>query len=407
MIIDRKQQLLILNGKVYSAKEIHEMACKIKAGVICLPADYAPFEKGDDNTAYSSSDGTVKESGSKLPSARDLVKDIESKDIEAYRDLFLFLEQWFDDSSYIRVHTSGSTGKPKEQFVEKDRMTQSACMTGEYLQLQSGDTALLCMNLRYIGAMMMVVRSLVFGLNLTVCSASGHPLKNQPAIRFTAMVPLQVYNTLLEPDECTHFKDTGIVLIGGGPVSPELEEQLKSFPNAIYSTYGMTETLSHIALRRLSGPSASQRYYPFQSVQLSLSPDNTLQIDAPRVVDGTLQTNDIARIYQDGSFTILGRKDNTINTGGVKVQIEQLEKKLSGSIPMPFAITSTKDPKLGEKIILLLEAEVYPAEIEAAVNELLSPYERPKQIMCINKIPLTENGKTDRAECKRIAEEKE
>lgn len=407
MIIDRKQQLLILNGKVYSAKDIDEIAYKMKAGVICLPADYAPFEKGDDNAANSNSDGTVKESGSRLYTDIPLFKDLEKEEVEAYRELFLFLEQWFDDSPYIKVHTSGSTGKPKEQFVEKDRMTQSACMTGEYLQLQSGDTALLCMNLRYIGAMMMVVRSLVFGLNLAVCSASGHPLKNQPAVRFTAMVPLQVYNTFLEPEECTRFKDTGIVLIGGGPVSSELEEQLKSFPNAIYSTYGMTETLSHIALRRLSGPSASQRYYPFQSVQLSLSPDNTLQIDAPRVVNGTLQTNDIARIYPDGSFTILGRKDNTINTGGVKVQIEQLEKKLFGSIPIPFAITSAKDPKLGEKIVLLLEADVYLAEIEVAVNELLSPYERPKKIMCINKIPLTENGKTDRAECKRIAAEKE
>lgn len=407
MIIDRKQQLLILNGKVYSAKDINEIACKIKAGVICLPADYAPFEKGDDNTAYSNSDATIKESGRQVYTEIPLFKDLKKEDIEAYKDLFLFLEGWFDNSPYIRVHTSGSTGKPKEQLVEKDRMTQSACMTCEFLQLQSGDTALLCMNLRYIGAMMMVVRSLVFGLNLTVCSASGHPLKDQPAVRFTAMVPLQVYNTLLEPEECTRFKNTGIVLIGGGPVSCELEEQLKSFPNAIYSTYGMTETLSHIALRRLSGASASQYYYPFQSVQLSLSSDNTLQIDATRVVDGTLQTNDIARIYPDGSFTILGRKDNTINTGGVKVQIEQLEKKLSGSIPMPFAITSTKDPKLGEKIVLLLEAEVYPVEIEAAVNGLLSPYERPKQIMCINKIPLTENGKTDRAECKKIAEEKE
>lgn len=273
-----------------------------------------------------------------------------------HKDLFLFLDQWFDDSPYIRVHTSGSTGAPKERLVKKDQMVQSARLTCEFLNLQEGNTALLCMNLRYIGAMMMVVRSLIAGLDLIVRPASGHPLKEMKnPVSFVAMVPLQVYDTLQVAEERELFSRCGTVLIGGGPVSPELEREIQYLPNAVYSTYGMTETLSHIALRRLNGSLASDRYYPFASVQLSLSPDRTLVIDAPLVCDEQLETNDIVQFYPDGSFVILGRKDNTINTGGVKVQAEQVEKKLSTLISASFAITSVPDPKLGEKIVLLLE----------------------------------------------------
>ncbi len=359
MITDRKKQILILDGKPYTASEIHELACQGSIG---------------------------------------------TENAEAYRDLFLFLEQWFDSSPYLRVHTSGSTGKPKEQFVEKSRMIQSACMTCEYLNLQQGDTALLCMNLRYIGAMMMVVRALVSGLNLTVCNASGHPFDTQPSVHFTAMVPLQVYNTLQKKEERAKFKNTSIVLVGGGPVSLELEEELRDFPNAVYSTYGMTETLSHIALRRLSGSLASERYYPFSSVHLSLSPDETLVIDAPFIAKETLSTNDIARIYADGSFVILGRKDNTINTGGIKIQAEQIEKKLSTVFSTAYAITSVPDPKLGEKIVLLVERFEKTDDIETKIKNLLPPYERPKQILYIDILPLTENGKINRAACKKLAE---
>ena len=177
------------------------------------------------------------------------------------------------------------------------------------------------MNLRYIGAMMVVVRSLVAGLNLIVRPASGHPLSdiNEP-LKFAAMVPLQVYNTLQVLEEKERLKQTDILIIGGGAVDARLEADIQSLPGAVYSTYGMTETLSHIALRRLNGPAASEHYHPFSSVHLSLSPENTLVIEAPLVCADILQTNDIARIHPDGSFSILGRKDNVINSGGIKIQ---------------------------------------------------------------------------------------
>lgn len=375
MKTDCKHQMLILEGKTYSANEIREIACQIR-------------RVSDDSTgALSSLD-------------RDLAYFVP------YKDLFFFLERWFDESPYLCVHTSGSTGKPKELFVEKVRMIQSARMTCEYLDLRAGHTALLCMNLRYIGAMMMVVRALLTSMNLIVRTPSGHPFKDiKEPVHFVAMVPMQVYNTLRVTEECYKLKGAEKVLVGGGLISPELEKELRCFPNAIYSTYGMTETLSHIALRRLSGSSASECYYPFSSVHLSLAGDDTLQIDAPLVLEGTLKTNDIARLYPDGSFVILGRKDNVINTGGVKIQVEQVEKKLSEFISVAFALTSVSDPKLGERIVLLLESKDCPDQIKSDINSELSPYERPKDILLVSILPMTENGKVDRPACKRMAEQ--
>ncbi len=407
MELDRRHQVLVLNGERYSRKALLELIQEVKS---------LPDFKISSSSSSSLSDGldAIKPIFPKLSclisskpcypisstpfchDGKELVTEQiglsqnhdRLTELLLYKDLFLFLDQWFDDSPYICVHTSGSTGAPKERFVKKDQMIQSARLTCEFLNLQEGDTALLCMNLRYIGAMMMVVRALVAGLNLIVRPASGHPLREMKSpVNFVAMVPLQVYDTFQVAEERELFSRCGTVLIGGGPVSSELEREIQPLPNAVYSTYGMTETLSHIALRRLNGSSASDRYYPFASVQLSLSPDRTLVIDAPLVCDEQLETNDIVRLYPDGSFVILGRKDNTINTGGVKVQAEQLEKKLSTLISVPFAITSVPDPKLGEKIILLLEKATASLKKDELKSSILNLEEREKSIRQLAEHP--------------------
>ena len=196
-------------------------------------------------------------------------------------DLQAFLAEWHDPSPFLEVQTSGSTGTPKRMRVRKDRMLNSARLTCDYLGLKKGDKALLCMPLRYIAGKMMVVRSLYAGLDLEVCEPSGHPLADwgDTPLRFVAMIPLQVYNTLRVPEERKRLEQTDILIIGGGAIDAALEQEIRQMPNTVYSTYGMTETLSHIALRRLNGPEASPYYHPFPSVTLSLSPDNTLVID--------------------------------------------------------------------------------------------------------------------------------
>ena len=357
MIFDRQRQRLLLQGKEYTAGDISRLVAE--GAENCPPALW---------------------------------------------DLYFFLEKWFDASPVIIVHTSGSTGTPKELVVRKDRMMQSARLTCEFLNLQAGDTALLCMNLRYIGAMMVVVRSLVAGLNLIVRPASGHPLSDiEEPLRFAAMVPLQVYNTLRVPEEKERLEQTDILIIGGGAVDDSLEAEMSALPTAIYSTYGMTETLSHIALRRLNGDTASKHYYPFPTVELSLSAESTLVIKAPLICGEVLQTNDIACIYPDGSFTIAGRKDNVINSGGIKIQAEEMEKRLRPFIPVPFVVTSVPDPRLGQALTLLIAGQVDVRELESKLQTVLDAYHRPRHIFMTESIPQTENGKTDRAGCRILA----
>ena len=169
-----------------------------------------------------------------------------------------FISDWKSPSPYLEVQTSGSTGVPKRITVRKEQMANSARLTCDYLGLRQRDKALLCMPLRYIAGKMMVVRSLVAGLDLIVREPSGHPMADiDMPLRFAAMIPLQVYNTLQVPEERERLCQTEILIIGGGSIDRELEAQIQELPICVYSTYGMTETLSHIALRRLNGPEAS------------------------------------------------------------------------------------------------------------------------------------------------------
>jgi len=346
-------------------------------------------------------------------------------------DLQAFLDDWKSASPYLEVQTSGSTGTPKRIMVRKEQMVNSARLTCDYLGLQQGDKALLCMPLRYIAGKMMVVRSLVAGLDLVLREPSGHPMADiDMPLRFAAMIPLQVYNTLQVPEERERLCQTDILIIGGGSIDRELEARIQELPIRVYSTYGMTETLSHIALRRLNGPDASPYYTPFPSVKLSLSTDNTLVINAPLVADETLVTNDVAELLPDGRFRILGRKDNIINSGGIKIQTELVEEALRPVIPANFAITSVPDPKFGEVMVLLVTAgndrfpdkeaassliEELPlplpenslfSELKEKISETLPKYQRPKHILQVETIPFTGSGKIDRAACRKLATER-
>ena len=197
-----------------------------------------------------------------------------------------FLSEWNNGSDRVLVHTSGSTGKPKPMMVEKKRMLNSARITCDFLGLKPGDSALLCMSLDYIAGKMVVVRSIERHLHLISVSPSGHPLKDvNEEITFAAMVPMQVYNTLQVPEERERLCRIRHLIIGGGAIDAALEQELRSLPGniAIWSTYGMTETLSHIALRRINGAEASEWYQPFDSVKISQTEEGCLVIDAPLV----------------------------------------------------------------------------------------------------------------------------
>ena len=328
-----------------------------------------------------------------------------------------FLSEWNNDSDRVLVHTSGSTGKPKLMMVEKKRMLNSARITCDFLGLKPGDSALLCMSLDYIAGKMVVVRSIERHLHLISVPPSGHPLKDvNKEITFAAMVPMQVYNTLQVPEERERLCHIRHLIIGGGAIDAALEKELKSFPGniAIWSTYGMTETLSHIALRRINGDEASEWYEPFDSVHISQTEEGCLVIDAPQVCAETLVTNDIVEIepyiynkVEKLRFRIKGRKDNVICSGGIKIQIEEVETLLKPHLEKPFMLAKKKDEKFGEIAVLLTEDEDIK-KVEATVRRLLSDesekssdhkkykYWIPKEFRYVEHLPLTETGKPKR-----------
>lgn len=341
-----------------------------------------------------------------------------------------FLSEWNNDSDRVLVHTSGSTGKPKPMMVEKKRMLNSARITCDFLGLKPGDSALLCMSLDYIAGKMVVVRSIERHLHLISVSPSGHPLKNidmkdvngkdvNGEITFAAMVPMQVYNTLQVPEERERLTHIRHLIIGGGAIDASLEKELQALPGniAIWSTYGMTETLSHIALRRINGDEASEWYQPFDSVKISQTEEGCLVIDAPLVCAETLVTNDIVEIesyiynkVEKLRFRIKGRKDNVICSGGIKIQIEEVEALLKPYLEKPFMLAKKKDEKFGEIAVLLTEDEDLK-KVEATIRRLLSgksddsnksseskshKYWIPREFRYVEHLPLTETGKPKR-----------
>ena len=345
---------------------------------------------------------------------RDNLSEIEN---ESVRD---FLIEWFSDSPTVNLHTSGSTGVPKLIVAEKSRMIASAKMTLDYLNLKRGDTALLCLSVNYIAGKMMIVRAIVGGLNLLIGDLSSNPLQNEERhIDFAAMVPLQVYNSFR--DKNGRFSRIGKVIIGGGAIDRNEENLYSTLPNEIYATYGMTETLSHIAMRRINGDKRSPYFTPMDEVDVKVKEEKdenigTLVINAPRLCAETLYTNDNVEMRSDGTFRILGRKDNVVCSGGIKLQIEEIEAKLANIINVDFAISSKPDEKLGEKLVLVIEdsKERHVATSSSALlssylgfdlTSCLEKYEIPKEVFYILHLPRTESGKIARAALKQMLSE--
>lgn len=322
----------------------------------------------------------------------------------------VFLAEWCDESPKIIVHTSGSTGQPKSIEVEKRRMQASALMTLRFLRLSPGDSALLCMPLRYIAGKMMVVRTIVGNLSLRLIPPTSHPLRtlaiekahgNKALPKFLALTPMQALATLEVEAEKDIFQRIPCIIIGGGAITPRLHAALQCCQGEVYSTYGMTETLSHIAMRRLNGPDQCDTYTPLPGVKITTNNNGCLVIDASDLCPNTLVTNDLCKIHPDGTFSILGRRDNVICSGGIKLSLETLESKL-GEIGCPYMLTYVNDAHLGEALALIHTKQ---RPDESLFLSRLDQYERPRHIIRVKRLPLTETGKPARAEAHGIAEE--
>lgn len=322
-------------------------------------------------------------------------------------DVIDFLAQWYGPQNVITVQTSGSTGPPKAIFLEKKFVAQSALRTLEFFNLKSGQRILLCLPLRYIAGKLMVIRALLGGLDLCTAEPSDDfaflaQCRDTP-FRFAAMVPNQVTKLLEYPER---FEALGALLIGGSALPAILDTELQTVPTACFASYGMTETATHIALRRINGPDGSDFFHCLAGISVGLSPEGCLTIDMPGLngfgpdesdMSGApLTTNDLAELIDRTTFRILGRADHVIISGGIKYFPETIEKKLENAIEQPFFIGSLPDEILGRRMVLVIEA-VPDNLLEKRVTQLfvqyLDRYERPKKIVFKKPFKRTETGK--------------
>jgi O-succinylbenzoic acid--CoA ligase len=299
-----------------------------------------------------------------------------------------FLLDWFDDKRYIEMNTSGSTGKPKLIKVDKQAMVRSALATGDFFDLKPGDKVLHCLPANYVAGKMMLIRGFILGLEIDFVAPSSHPLaKIDHDYDFAALVPMQAQYSL---DKLKHIKK---IIIGGAKITKPLEQKLlKIKKSEIYETYGMTETITHIAARKMG----EESFTVFPNVMLSLDDKNCLLIKAPSVSPDIIETNDIVEMVSENQFIWLGRYDNVVNSGGIKLIPEQIEEKLATRIPRRYFVSGKPDPVLGERLVLIVEGE--EMTIEESVFENLDKYEKPKEIHFVKHFQETPTGKIIRKE---------
>ncbi|MFD2516325.1 AMP-binding protein [Salinimicrobium flavum] len=310
-----------------------------------------------------------------------------------------FLLDWLNEKDYIEVKTSGSTGAPKMVRIRKQFMINSAKATGKFFDLHAGTTALHCLPVNFIAGKMMLVRAMVLGWHIDLVPPKANPLDQVFKIYdFCAMTPFQLDNSL------GRLHLIRKLIVGGGTVSSTLREHVQGLATEVYETYGMTETVTHIAARRVNPKKKKEEVLPFTvlpNVSISTDERDCLVITAPQIAEDPIITNDVVEMISSRSFIWKGRYDNVINSGGVKLFPEEIEAKLAPHIPHRFFVTSLPDPSLGEKLILMVESDFSETALNNLEREIrsiekLEKYEVPKKIYFVEKFEETSNGKIHR-----------
>lgn len=320
------------------------------------------------------------------------------KEGEAYEKVTgNFLIDWLNKDDFLYVNTSGSTGQPKAVKLKKQAMVNSAIATGDFLGLQPGDTAIDCLPSYYIAGKMMLVRAMILGLEIDCVEPSAHPIFDyEKHYDFCAMIPLQLKHTI------NYTGRIKTIIVGGSKITKPLLEKIKGCTSKFYETYGMTETVTHVAVRQLAskGHKGEPFFKALPHVTFSQDDRKCLVINASKLVKEELTTNDIVDLKSETSFKLLGRYDNVINSGSVKLFPEQIEDKLQPVIDERFIVAGEDDATLGEKLILIVENPRDSIEsIENRIKQLkgLTRFEVPKKIYTIDKFSETVNGKIQRS----------
>lgn len=341
-----------------------------------------------------------------MPHLCPMLHFLPSASAETRRVASDFVEAWEVGTGTFSLTTSGSTGIPKTISVLRTRMEVSAAATAEALGLAPGQAALVCLNPAYIGGKMALVRGLLLGWDVYLTEPGARALADWPLPAppyHASLVPLQLETTLTDPILRTRLEGMHSVLVGGAPLSPALEDTASMVKDvALYQTFGMTETVSHVALRRLNGPEASLWYTLLPGHVARLDARDCLAVRGPVTGGEWVETNDRVELYAN-RFRWLGRADFTINTGGLKLQPELLEAEMAPHLaalgyPQAFYITAAADERLGQHIVLMLEGD--PGDAEALRTELtrrLPRFHAPREIRFMPTFPRTPTGKIIRS----------
>lgn len=324
-----------------------------------------------------------------------LAHDLSDSDEQWKKELGQFVLDWMDDSDHIGIETSGTTGTPKQLTLSKHHMKNSARVTGEFFKLEPGSSALLCLPVKYIAGKMMLVRAFTLDLNLTMVEPASSPLSSLPKgadFDFAAMVPQQAVNSI-----GTNITIRNLI-VGGNTITPYQEQVLMNWDGNAYATYGMTETCSHVALKDVK--SDDKRFHALPGVAFETDEESRLLIHAPAIADYPVLTCDVVSIEDNSSFTWLGRFDNIINSGGVKISPEVVEEKIAHLISDPFFIHGFDDAELGQKVVLIIEANDFSLEeknqLIESFREVVDAYELPREILCSPAFQRTESVKIQR-----------
>ncbi len=316
-----------------------------------------------------------------------------------------FINLWLTGQQQFEIKTSGSTGKPKVVSISRRQMVLSAQNTINALGINADDTALVAMDTKFIGGKMMIVRALEAGMDIVIKKPSANPFRDLPDdlnVDFTALVPLQIQAAIDHDPE--KLNQTKYILIGGASLLPDLDVKIRKLKPAVYQTFGMTETVSHIALRRLNGAHKSGLYTAFENVNLSLDKRGCLKVKSEITNNLEVISNDLVEIVNPKQFRWIGRVDNVINSGGIKIQIEELEQQLGALLDknLRFFVFGIPDKKLGEKVVLLIESEPLLLDshekILMSLNGVKSKYYRPREVLYLPRFIYSETGKIMRKE---------
>jgi O-succinylbenzoic acid--CoA ligase len=318
-----------------------------------------------------------------------------------------FCQRWLSGQQQFEIHSSGSTGQPKKILISRQSMIASANGTIQALGLQANQTSLVCLDTAYIAGMMMLVRSLEIGMNIIAVEPCANPfekIKGQDQIHFAALVPYQV-KAILDSPQNIFFSQFETVIIGGAPLDQFTKIQLQNFPCQFYETFGMTETISHIALKKINGKNKSDYFELLPNITIRQDERACLCIKTPYLPDEII-TNDVVELKNLQEFMWLGRFDNVINSGGIKIFPESTEKKIElvfslENIKNRFFITGLPDERLGQAVTLIVEGSITPdqeGKTKQMLREKLAKFEQPRSMLLVEKFDETKNGKINRNE---------